>query len=245
MAMNGAAINVFRAAAIFFFITALSPCALAKRDQTAANRTKLIQHETLTSYVERMRQQSPDLLPRSSGSLWTDQGRFSNLAADDKALHVGDLLIIVVSQGTTANSAASVSTNRAFNASSSITGLAAHATTTAVQNIFSPNSAATLSGKSQASTTSTLQTSLAGRVVAVLPSGILVVEAERQLTMNNEKQTVLLRGLVRPGDIAPDGSVPSNDLGNLELELKGKGVLSDGVRPPNPLVRGLLWLLGF
>jgi flagellar L-ring protein precursor FlgH len=63
--------------------------------------------------------------------------------------------------------------------------------------------------------------------------------------MNNEKQIVLLRGLVRPGDVAVDGSVASNNLGNLELELKGKGVLSDGVRPPNPLVRGILWLLGF
>jgi len=243
--MNGGAIKPYLAATILCLALGFAPSAGAKRDQTAAIQSKLIQRETLASYVERMRQQSPDLLPRSSGSLWTDQGRFSNLAADDKALHVGDLVIIVVSQGTTANNAASVATNRTFNASSSITGLAAHATTTAVQNIFSPNSAAALSGKSQASTTSTLQTSLAGRVVAVLPSGVLVVEAERQLTMNNEKQTVLLRGLVRPGDIAPDGSVPSNDLGNLELELKGKGVLSDGVRPPNPLVRGLLWLLGF
>ena len=243
--MSVATVKAFRTAAIFFLVTALTPCATAKRDQSAANHTKLIQHETLASYVERMQQHSPDLLPRSSGSLWSDQGRFSNLAADDKALHVGDLVIIVVSQGTTANNAASVSTNRTFNASSSITGLAAHATTTAVQNIFSPNSATALSGKSQASTTSTLQTSLAGRVVAVLPSGMLVIEAERQLTMNNEKQTVLLRGLVRPGDIAVDGSVPSNNLANLELELKGNGVLSDGVRPPNPLVRGLLWLLGF
>ena len=73
----------------------------------------------------------------------------------------------------------------------------------------------------------------------------MVVEAERQLTMNNEKQTILVRGLVRPGDITPVGTVLSNQVGNLELELKGKGVLSDGVRPPNALIRGLLWLVGF
>jgi flagellar L-ring protein precursor FlgH len=79
----------------------------------------------------------------------------------------------------------------------------------------------------------------------MLPSGVLVVEAERQLTMNNERQTILVRGLVRPGDVAPNGSVQSNQVANLELELKGKGVLSDGVRPPNALVRGLLWLVGF
>jgi flagellar L-ring protein FlgH len=226
--------------AIIPAVLLLAVCALAKD-----TKPKTIQRETLDAYVQRMQQQGPDLHANTPGSLWTDNGRFSNLASDYKARHVGDLIIIVVAQGTTANNAASVATNRTFNASSSISALAAHASTSAVQNIFSPNSASALSGKSQASTTSSLQTSLAGRIVAVLPSGVMVVEAERQLTMNNEKQTVLVRGLVRPGDIAPDGSIQSNNVGNMELELKGKGVLSDGVRPPNPLTRAVLWLIGF
>jgi flagellar L-ring protein FlgH len=162
-----------------------------------------------------------------------------------KARHVGDLITIVVAQGTVANNAASVSTARTFNASSGITALAGQLKTTGVQQLFSPQSSATLSGKSAGSTTSSLNTTLSGRIVAVLTSGALVVEAERQLTMNNERQTILVRGLVRPGDIAPDGSVQSNQVGNLELELKGRGVLSDGVRPPNLLVRGLLRLVGF
>jgi len=90
-----------------------------------------------------------------------------------------------------------------------------------------------------------LRTRLAGRVVAVLGSGSLVLEAERAVTMNNERQTVVLRGLVRPGDISPDNSVVSNDLSNLELELKGEGVVSEGVRPPNFFMRMLLRLIGF
>jgi flagellar L-ring protein precursor FlgH len=63
--------------------------------------------------------------------------------------------------------------------------------------------------------------------------------------MNNERQTILLRGLVRPGDISPNNVVESNSIANLELELKGKGVLSDGTRPPNPLVRWILRIVGF
>jgi len=160
-------------------------------------------------------------------------------------MHVGDLITIVVAQGTTANNANTVSTARTFNASSGISALAGHLKTSGVQQIFSPQSSQNLSGKSQGSTTSSLNTTLAGRVVAVLPSRAMVIEAERQLTMNNEKQTILLRGLVRQGDIAPDGSVASNYIANLELELKGKGVLSDGTRPPNPLVRTLLKIVGF
>lgn len=216
--------------------------AAAKASKAAADT---IQSESLQAYVGRMQQQPAAPFLHSQGSLWADGGRLANLAADYKARQVGDLIVIVITQGTTANSANSVATNRTFNASSSITALAAHASTSAVNNIFSPNSAAALSGKSQAATTTTLQDSLTGRVVAVLPSGNLVVEAERHLTMNNERQTLVLRGLVRIGDIASNGTIASNNLGDLELELKGKGVLSDGVRPPNILVRKLLWLLGF
>jgi flagellar L-ring protein FlgH len=228
--------------------TAKSAIAILLLISTAVAKTsdqQKIQQETLTQYVQRMQQQSPDLSHATVGSLWTDSGRFADMNSDYKAMHVGDLVTIVVAQGTTANNANTVSTARTFNASSGITALAGHLKTSGVQQIFSPQSSQTLSGKSQGSTTSSLNTTLAGRVVAVLPSRALVIEAERQLTMNNEKQTIMLRGLVRPGDIAPDGSVPSNYIANLELELKGKGVLSDGTRPPNALVRALLKIVGF
>jgi flagellar L-ring protein precursor FlgH len=39
--------------------------------------------------------------------------------------------------------------------------------------------------------------------------------------------------------------VPSTALSNLEIEMKGKGIISDGVRPPNPITRAVLWLLNF
>lgn len=221
-------------------LACFSPLATAKE-----TKPKTIQHETQAAYIQRMQQQSLDLSHAAPGSLWTDNGRFANLISDYKAMHVGDVIVIVVAQGTSANNTASVSTARTLSANSGITALPGKLKTTGVASLFSPNSSATLSGKSQGSTTSALTDTLGGRVVAVLPSGVLVVEAERQLTMNNEKQTILLRGLVRPGDIAFNGTVQSNQVGNLELELKGKGVLSDGVRPPNALVRGLLWVLGF
>jgi flagellar L-ring protein FlgH len=226
--------------AVVLLVAVLGPTVMAKE-----TKPKTIQRETQAAYIQRMQQTSPDLTPATPGSLWTDNGRFANLSADYKAMHVGDVIIIVVQQGTSANNTAGVSTARTFNANSGITALPGMLKTTGVANLFSPNSSATLSGKSQGSTTSALTDTLAGRVVAVLPSGVMVVEAERQLTMNNERQTILLRGLVRPGDITPAGTVLSNQVGNLELELKGKGVLSDGIRPPNALVRGLLWLVGF
>jgi flagellar L-ring protein FlgH len=208
-------------------------------------RSKHVQGESREQYIARMQQRMPDLAPTSPGSLWTDNGKFVRFFTDYKAAQVGDTVTIVVNQSLSAQSAGSVSTSRALNANSGISALGGQLKTTGVASLFSPSSSQTLAGKSQAATTSTLQTSLSGTVVAVLATGNLVIEAEREITMNNERQTILLRGLVRPGDIAPDGSISSNLVGNLELELKGKGVLSDGTRPPNFLVRMILKVVGF
>lgn len=212
---------------------------------TAFAKQKTMQQDSLSAYIARMEQQPVVPISGSPGSLWQDGGRLAYLTGDFKASRIGDLITIVILDDMQANNANTVSTNRTFSASSGISALAGKLKTTGVQELFSPNSSQTLSGKSQAATTSTLQATISGRVVAVLTSGLLVIEAERQLTMNNEKQTIVLRGLVRTGDIAPNNSVASNNVANLELQLKGKGVLSDGTHPPNPVVRGLLRILGF
>jgi flagellar L-ring protein FlgH len=231
----------------FLAIILLLPLGAAKL--FAKNKDKknsgVIQSESLDQYLQRMQQSALIARPPSTGSLWVDSGRLADLGADYKARHVGDLITITVVQNITATNGGSVSSTRNLSASSGISSLPAQLKTANVASLFSPTSAYSLAGKGQAATTSSLTTSLAGRVVAVLPSGALVIEAERELTMNNERQTVLLRGLVRPGDVAPNGAVASNAIANLELELKGKGVISEGNRPPNIIVRAILRVVGF
>lgn len=208
-------------------------------------KEKTIQQESLNDYIRHV---SPQVSPVDSpaiGSLWNDRGRLADFSTDYKAAQVGDPITILVSQSLQANNTGNVASDRSFKASSGISAIAGHVSTSGVQYLFSPQSSATLAGKAQASSNSSLKTSLAGQVAAVLPNGMLVIEAERQITMNNERQTILLRGLVRPGDIAPDNSVASNVVGNLQLEIRGKGVVSDGTRPPNLLVRTLLRIVGF
>lgn len=113
------------------------------------------------------------------------------------------------------------------------------------QSLLGLHSSEALSGKGQASSATSVTTNLAGRVVAVLPNGNLVIEAERVVNMNHEKQSIVLRGVVRRGDIGPKNTVVSDAIGNLELEIKGKGVISDGVRPPHPVLRAILRILDF
>jgi flagellar L-ring protein FlgH len=202
-------------------------------------------HNSLADYLQRVSSRAPEMAPSTPGSLWTDTGRLANMVADYKASRVGDLVTISVSQNLSATSTGNVSTNRAFSASSGIAALPGQLKTAGVANLFSPSSTQVLTGKGQATSQTSLSTTLTGRVAAVLPTGTLVVEAERQINMNNQHETVILRGLVRPGDLDATNTVASNSVGNLEVEVKGKGVISEGIRPPNPVMKWILHILGF
>lgn len=218
----------------------LSPASVqAKTKNTAAKR------DGLADYVQRVSAKAPDLVPTTPGSLWNDTGRLANMVADYKASRVGDLVTISVAQNLSATSTGNVSTNRNFTANSGIAALPGQLKTTGVANLFSPSSTQVLSGKAQANSQTSLTTTLTGRVAAVLPTGTLVVEAERQITMNNQHETVVLRGLVRPGDLDAANTVASNNVGNLEVEVKGKGIISEGTRPPNVILKWILRVVGF
>jgi flagellar L-ring protein precursor FlgH len=198
----------------------------------------------LADYVERVKAVKPTT--PTTGSFWTPQSPFSDMASDYKARNVNDLIVIEVVESTTAAEDGLVKTARTFSASSGISALAGNlGANNSLQNLFSPSSSRTLNGQSQTSSDASLSTNLSGRVVEVLPNGFLVIEAERQMFMNNQHQTVIIHGVVRPGDIGPTNAVASTSISNLEVELKGRGVVSDGVAPPNKLVRLILKIVGF
>ena len=210
------------------------------------NKTASPKRDPLAEYVQRMSGPSPSIAPLPTpGSLWIDNGRLANMVADYKASRVGDLVTISISQNLSSTNTGNVATNRSFSATSGITALPGHIKTSGVASLFSPSSTQVLAGKAQATSTTALSTTLTGRVAALLPSGTLVIEAERQIMMNDQKETVILRGLVRPGDLDATNTVTSNSVGNLEVEVKGKGVISEGVRSPNPVTKWLLRIFGF
>jgi flagellar L-ring protein FlgH len=218
----------------------VTPSPAREKDQA-----KVAHRDGLAEYLQRVTSKAATMPPSSVGSLWNDSGRLANMVADYKASRVGDLVTISVVQNLSATSTGNVATNRSFSASSGITALPGQLKTTGIASLFSPTSTQALAGKAQASSQTSLSTTLTGRVAAVLPSGTLVVEAERQITMNNQHETVILRGLVRPGDLDAANIVTSNSVGDLEVEVKGKGIISEGTRPPNPIIKWILRVVGF
>jgi flagellar L-ring protein precursor FlgH len=198
----------------------------------------------LAEYIERVK--AVKTPTPTTGSFWTPQSPYSDMASDYKARNLNDLIVIQVVESTTAAEDGAVKSARTFSANSGISAfMGTPGPTAGIQNIFSPSSSRTLNGQAQTSSDSTLSTSLSGRVVDLLPNGFLVIEAVREMDMNNQHQTVIIHGVVRPGDIGPNNAVPFTAISNLEVELKGHGVISDGVAPPNKLMRMILKLVGF
>ncbi len=167
------------------------------------------------------------------GSLWSPQGLLGDFSVDYKARHLNDTITIQVAVQTTAAQSGTVDSERSLSSNSSITGILGR-TPSATNPLLSGQSSSVLKGQGSTASNTTFATSLTGQVIAVLPNGNLVVQAERQIFMNNQHENVIVRGLIRPGDIGPANTVPSSALSNLEIEMKGKGIIADGVRPPNP-----------
>jgi flagellar L-ring protein precursor FlgH len=178
------------------------------------------------------------------GSLWSPQSSLGDFSVDYKAHNLNDTITILVAVQTTAAQSGSVDSERSLTSSSAITGVLGRSPS-AVNPLLSGQSSSVLKGQGSTASNTTFSTSLTGQVIAVLPNGSLVVQAERQIFMNNQHENIILRGMIRPGDIGPSNTVPSTALSNLEIEMKGKGIIADGVRPPNAITRALLWLLNF
>ena len=225
---------------VLVFLGALLPCSLlAKTRHQDPQKSR-------AEYLARIQQQvvaAPAQVP--TGSLWVQGGALTNLVSDYKASQINDLITIQIVHQTTAQASGDVNGERDLNTNSGITGLGGHISTSGVNNILTAQSSTKLKGTGSLDSSSTMQTSLTGQVIAVLGNGNMVVEAQRVVTLNSQKETLIVRGILRPGDVTASNTALSTALSNLELELKGKGVISDFTRPPNRILRALLWVIGF
>lgn len=200
---------------------------------------------SLDSYLERVRAAN-STGQTTPGSIWTDSGRLSRMNTDVRAMRPHDLISVVVEENLAASTDGTVKNSRASNASSGISGLFGTLSTgNALQNLVNQNSAAGLNAQGVSATNSSLRTIFGGQVVSVLPNGILVIEAARQVEFSHQTQTIILRGLVRPEDISQQNQVLSTAISSLELEVRGKGIIDDYTHRQNALVRLLQRILIF
>jgi flagellar L-ring protein precursor FlgH len=217
--------------------------AAAEKTKKSKNSPEQIRSDYIASLQEHSAVIPSD---KTVGSLWSPSGNvLGDVSVDTKAHKLFDTIVILVAVQTTAAQSGDSSYQRTFQTASGITGLPGQINTKGLNPLFNANSATQLTGKGATGSNTTFQTSLTGQVIAVLPSGNLVVEAQRKIFMNNQHEDVTVRGVVRPVDISSANTVASAALSSLQIEMKGKGIIADSTRPLNPITRAILWLVGF
>ncbi len=226
--------------------SAVPDCALAtKAKKSPSADIKANPASTdMADYIARVRKLYPSA--STNGSIWSSTGRLTVLSADMKAMYPHDLISIVVSESLNASTQGTVKNQRASSANAQLASLfGAMSTASAASNLLNANAGSSLNAQGQSVTSNSLDATIGGEVADVLPNGMLVISAARQLEFNQQTETILLRGLVRPQDVSPSNQILSTAISGLEIQVLGKGIVSDSTARPNILVRSLEKLLVF
>lgn len=182
----------------------------------------------------------------TAGSIWSPNGRLTSLVSDVRAVRAHDPIAVVVSESLAASTDGAVKNQRASTANSQVSALLGKLKAgNALNSLVNQSSSSSLNAQGQSVTNSSITTTLGGEVAEVLPNGMLVVQVVRQLTFNQQTQLIRLRGLVRPEDVNAQNQVLSTAITDMELEVVGKGIVSDATYRQNPVVRFLERMLIF
>lgn len=177
---------------------------------------------------------TPVLACAQSQESLVDPINYRGPAADQRAYKVGDVITVLVQEATKARS-------QAVTDASSTLGMEA--------GLNSPstgyNADLALSGGNRGGAETTrvgeLRTQVSVQVIGVEADGAMRIAGAHELLINGERQRIRISGLVRPQDIGPDNTVLSSRIANAELELAGRGVVSESQRQ-SLIYRAFKWL---
>ncbi len=203
----------------------LAMLAISCGGSRAAKKTGPVQGG-LSQYVQQARTVAYEN-NESEGSLWTSNGR-SELFRDLKAYRIADIVTIAVSESTSAISTATTETSKTSEFESSASpffGLEKRISE--LSGLIESDRTSDFEGDASTTRSSTLSTTVTARVVEVFPNGNLLLEGNREVLINGERQIVTIRGVTRPADISPGNIVPSNALAELEVRVNGRGIVAD------------------
>jgi len=210
-------------------LTLAGGVAIAQKAQpnTAATGKESAYDVLFPRYLEAARQMSAD---EKASYRW-----MANLGSDFRARDVNDLVTIQVVESITASGTADTALGKKSTNAASLGKLFGLETKLPsmldATNLASPSSSSNFAGSGSTSRSGALTAVMTARVVEVLPNGDLVLEGAREIDINGDRQVVVLTGVVRRVDLAPDNSVTSTRVGQLRIRYFGNGLIKDSIKP--------------
>ncbi|MCR8713328.1 flagellar basal body L-ring protein FlgH [Stenotrophomonas indicatrix] len=166
----------------------------------------------------------PSQAEPTAGAIYA-AGPTLQLYSDRRARDVGDLLTITLLENTTAQTSANTATNKESNLSLGTPSIFGAPVTLGGKDILSATAkgARDFTGKGNSAQSNRLQGNVTVTVVQRLPNGNLVVQGQKNLRLNQGDELVQVQGIVRPGDISADNTVPSSRVAEARIVYGGRG----------------------
>lgn len=178
----------------------------------------------------------PEPATPQHGSLWVPGSK--QFFKDSRARVVGDIVTIVVTENATAKVEAKTDASRTHEQQAGILGFLGYASRLSARNIpltntglVDTNSNRDFQGDAKTDRKDSLTASIAAVVTQVMPNGLLVVQGQREVLVNYEKQVMTLQGLIRPEDISSQNTISSGKIAEARIAYAGRGVVDDAQTP--------------
>jgi flagellar L-ring protein precursor FlgH len=161
-----------------------------------------------------------------------------SLFEDARARRVGDTVVVVLDEETSARGDAATTLGKQGGTKMSISGL--FGLLAAIQralpdldteNVLGLDSESDFEGDGQTLRANKLNGRIAVHVRRVLPNGDLYIEGNKVVLVNNEELHIYVSGVIRTVDVADDNTVVSSRVADGQVELTGRGDLTDHQRP--------------
>ena len=176
----------------------------------------------------------------AEGALWPGNTRGNFLFGDDKAAKVGDIITVTIDENATSTQSATTNTSKDSSIDMQTPNVLGLPSSLGIQNFlnmgtqFDPTVNATIANSMQGTGTvtrnGTLSATVSALITDIVPGGNLRIEGRRSVTINNEEQIMVLRGIVRPQDINFDNTIPSTLIADASISYTGEGVVADEQR---------------
>jgi len=169
-----------------------------------------------------------------AGSTWPESAH--SMFADHKAYAVGDIVTVIVEEGSELSSTAGSNLSRTSATEGAVNTLDVPKPAGAPK-VFPGDMPAvdyegsrTFNGAGTYTLKDSIKTSLSAVVVEVLPNGNLMIEGSRFRESVDEKVHIRLSGIVRPEDITADNTVPSTAVAQAKVVFDSKGPVARSSR---------------
>jgi flagellar L-ring protein precursor FlgH len=163
-----------------------------------------------------------------------------SLYTDRRAMRQGDLLTVLVYEKAEAGSKSSTDTRKSnrFRVNNSagvgslrvIPGFGAGGEISADYN-----------GSGGTTRDGRLVAKITANIDEVLDNGNLIINGNKVVMVNEEREIINISGIVRPHDIESDNTIASHKIANAEITYSGKGSAASAQRP-GPFARLFNWL---